>query len=323
MLPAAARDFYAFQQRVNFTTRNEIKRIWLRIGDDFDAGWRRHGPAILALVVEAQRVVAEESTRYVPRVLEQVGIPDDPTGEFRPESLVGRASDGRSLDSLAYGAVTEAKAGVTSGLSVDESLLRGQSWLDLMAAMQIADVARQAVSVQNTAQRQVSNYIRVLNPPSCQRCAILAGRVYKWSTGFQRHPRCDCAMMPARNAEWAKSEGFITSPREAYEQGHIKDLTKAQIQAIEDGADITRVVNAYRGVSTTATRSRTVVKSTHSTPAPVPAGQPDLLAFFDPETRFRNTKVPQNYPTPEGIYLEAAGDRAKALELLRQFGYIL
>lgn len=323
MLPTAAREFYAFQQRVNFTTRNELKRVWSRMGDDFDASWRRLSPSALAVLVEAQRVVAEEAARYVPQVLEQVDIPNEPLGEFRPESLAGRASDGRPLDSLAYGAVTQTKTAAGSGATTPQALAQGGSWLDLMAALQVADAARQAIGVQVATQRQVSNYVRVLNPPSCQRCAILAGRVYKWSFGFQRHPRCDCQMMPAANAEWAKAEGFVTSPRDAYEQGQIKDLTKAQRQAIDDGANIGQVVNAYKGVSTTSTRTR-VINRRGGMPQPVGVlpGQPDLLAFIDPRTRFRSTQVAQSSLTPEGIYALYPNDRAAAIRALREFGYI-
>ena len=319
MLPQAAREFYALQQRVNFTARAELRRIWRRMGEDFDASWRRHGPVALAVLVEAQRVVSDEAARYVPRVMEATDQPFEPVGEFRPESLVGRASDGRPLKTLTYGAVTEAKTAVFDGATASQALNRGADWLDLMAALQIADVARQAVGVQVASQRVESNYVRVLNPPSCQRCAILAGRVYRWSTGFQRHPRCDCVMMPARNTEWARSEGFITSPREAYEQGHIKDLTKAQKQAIDDGADIGRVVNAYKGVSTTSKTTRTIVK--RAPKGEVTPGTPDLLAFIPDDVRRRSSRVSQAYPTPEGIYAQASS-REEAVALLNKYGYI-
>src|SRR5690348_18342012 len=46
----------------------------------------------------------------------------------------------------------------------------------------------------------------LLNPPSCQRCAILAGRWYRWSQGFLRHPRCDCVNLPAERQAWAEAE---------------------------------------------------------------------------------------------------------------------
>lgn len=315
MLPAAATEFYAKQQRVNQTAVNEIRRAWRRMGDDFDAGWSRVGPVALAALMEAQRQMTEAAADYVPKVLRQTGIPDQPEGEFRPESLVGIASDGRRLDTLAYGAVTEAKTAVSKGADAPQALAQGVNWLDLMAKLQIADAARQAVGVMTASRKNLSGTVRVLNPPSCQRCAILAGRWYRWSSGFLRHPHCDCVNLPTRDAKWAEAEGFITDPMEAYRQGHIRDLTEAQKFAIDNGADIGQVVNATRGMSTTATRRRAPRsgRTTTATPVVTP-GAPDLLAGL---ARSR----PEGILTPEGIYREARS-RDEAIAMLRDLGYI-
>ena len=95
MLPQAATDFYARQQRVNATAANEVKRAWRRMGDDFDASWRRVAPAVLATLVEAQTRNVLAARDYVPRVLDETGIPDRPEGDFQPGSLVGRACRNR------------------------------------------------------------------------------------------------------------------------------------------------------------------------------------------------------------------------------------
>lgn len=320
-LPAPALEFYGFQQRVNAATRAEVARLWRRMGDDFDGSWRRLGAPILAQLVEAQSQVATEATNYVPAAVAAVGLADRPSGDFVPSSLVGMASDGRALDTLAYGSVTAAKQAIAGGASAQDALETGGRFLDLMTALQVADTARVAVGSMFTARKSVAGHVRVLNPPSCPRCAILAGRFYRWSTGFQRHPRCDCGMAAVPSEAYAHAEGFIQSPMDAYRKGEIHGLTEAQVKALDDGADISKVVNAYRGVSTTATRSRTVVKSTRDAHV-VKLGSPDLLAFIPKEVRLKNTKVAQNYPTPEGIYLEAEGDRDKAISLLKEFGYL-
>lgn len=320
MLPTAATEFYARQQRVNRQAVLEVRRVWARMGDDFDASWRRHGPAILAVLVEAQRVMAEAALDYVPQVLAQVDIPDEPTSELRPGSLVGVASDGRPLDTLAYQAVVNTKAAIGEGASSPEALASGGSWLELMAKLQIADAARQAVGVMTAGRKNLSGTVRVLNPPSCQRCAVLAGRWYRWSTGFDRHPKCDCVNLPSKSKAWAKAEGFMTDPMDAYRAGEIKDLTDAQIKALSEGADINRVVNAYRGMSTTATRRP--VKKASGRPLPLPTvqpGVPDLLAGI----RFNRPTQPNlGFLTPEGIYQQARGDRDEAIRLLRHWGYL-
>ncbi|MBK6887020.1 MAG: hypothetical protein IPH03_11745 [Tetrasphaera sp.] len=46
-------------------------------------------------------------------------------------------------------------------------------------------------------QTDMAGYIRVLSPPSCDRCSVLGGKWFKWNTGFARHPGCDCKHVPA------------------------------------------------------------------------------------------------------------------------------
>lgn len=323
MLPTASTDFYALQQRVNFTAANEVGRLWRRMGDDFDASWRRYGPAVLQVLTEAQSQVALAALDYVPAVLAETDIPDRPTSDVRPNAFVGVASDGRSLESLAYQSVVTAKTAIGEGVSTGAALDQGGNFLDLMTKLQVADAARQAVGVMTASRKNLGGTVRVLNPPSCQRCAILAGRFYRWSKGFDRHPRCDCVNLPSKSQGWAQSEGFITDPMDAYRAGQIKDLTGAQIKAISEGADIGRVVNAYRGMSTTATETAKSIRlraklAASGTRAPIPAGQPDLLGFLPP----RPVRESLVIPTPEGIYQQAAGDRDKAIALLREWGYL-
>lgn len=325
MLPTAATEFYALQQRVNRTAANEVRRLWARMGDDFDASWRRYGPAVLAVVMEAQQVVTEAAVRYVPNVLTETDVPDRPDADLRPDALVGVASDGRRLDTLAYGAVTEAKVAIGAGASTMQALDRGAGFLELMTMLQVADAARQAVGVMTASRKNLGGTVRVLNPPSCQRCAILAGRFYRWSQGFDRHPRCDCVNQPVPSREYAEAEGFITDPMDAYRRGEIKDITEAQAFAIDNGADISQVVNATRGISTTSTETaksiRLRLKLQNATARPaIPAGQPDLLAFMG--TLRRPSPEALIIPTPEGIYREAKGDRDKAIALLREWDYL-
>lgn len=332
MLPRAATEFYALQQRVNTTAANEVRRLWRRMGDDFDASWRRLGPSMLAVLVEAQAQVARAAIDYVPRVLDETDLPDRPQGSFRAGSLVGMASDGRSLESLTYGGVIQAKTAVGEGASAGAALADGAAWMDLMVKLQVADAARQAVSVMTASRKDLGGTVRVLNPPSCQRCAILAGRFYRWSMGFQRHPKCDCVNLPSRSAGWARAEGFITDPMDAYREGHIKDLTAAQRFAIDNGADISKVVNATRGMSTTATNRSLSARKIHLAEkktkfeaaaevrrqASIATGSPDLVASLGNLRRATGGRI----LTPEGIYREANGDRDKAIRLLREWGYL-
>lgn len=320
MLPTAASDFYARQQRVSITARNEVRRLWLRMGDDFDASWRRIRPAVVNVVDEGKLVMAERADAYVPRLLEQADIPDRPEGDLVPASLTGMASDGRRLDTLADQAVTTAKVAVAAGASTGRALDVGQQLLEIVAQMQVADAARQAVGVLTASRKNIGGYVRVLNAPSCPRCAILAGKFFRWNTGFDRHPRCDCTHSPVPSREYAEAEGFIQSPMDAYRKGEIRGLTEAQVKAIEDGADLTGVVNAYKDVSSISPHTR-VINRRGAIPqeAGVQPGQPDLLNFLNPQTRFRSTQVRL---TPEGVYQAAGNDRDAAIRMLREYGYI-
>lgn len=320
MLPTAASDFYAVQQDVSLTVRNEVRRIWRRMGDDFDGSWRRIAPQVLATIAEGQAQMALRAVDYNHDVLGQLDIPDRPEGELIPDSLVGVASDGRRLDTLAAQSVVTAKVAITRGGSTEQALAAGSEWIQFMAQLQVADAARVAVGIGTASRRNVAGNIRVLNPPVCQRCAILGGRFYRWSKGFDRHPRDDCTMMPVASEAQAIGDGVLFDPEAAYRAGQIKDITEAQEKAIADGADLQDVVNAYRGMSTTAT-SRTIGQSIPSVaPIGVQPGMPDLLGFLPPE--IRNAPVNLTRLTPEGIYQRAGSDRAEAIRLLRSNGYI-
>lgn len=321
MQPQAAREFYATQQRVTTVTAAEVQRLWLRqMGDDFDASWTRIRGPVLDVLLEAQRQMSLAALAYVPKVLDQADLRDRPRGDLLPDSLVGMASDGRPLETLADQAVTSAKVAISGGASTRGALTSGGDWLHLMAQLQVADVARVAVGIGVTSRTDLGGHVRCLNPPVCQRCAVLGGRVYRWSQGFDRHPRDDCTMVPVRDARWAEAEGFVLDPQQALREGFIKDLTEAQTKAIAEGAELTDVVNAYRGMSTTATERglstrylRDLAKN-----APTPA-QPDLLGFLPASIRNRTY---QARLTPEGIYRIAGNDRLEAIRLLRREGYI-
>lgn len=174
----------------------------------------------------------------------------------------------------------------------------------------IQDVGRAAVQVAMQAEPGVTGYVRMLNPPSCSRCVLLAGRTYRSATAFRRHPRCDCRHIP--KAE--DSGDWTTSP-----QGYFGSLTtdeqnetfgRENAEAIRLGADISQVVNAEQGVTTVGGIRGQVVTSRSLAGA--------ALDLERGQTAFR--------PLPDEIFqaAERAGwDRAEMLRQLRRFGYII
>ena len=159
-----------------------------------------------------------------------------------------------------------------------------QAEFDRLVESLVQDAARAAESVAATVRPDVW-HVRYVSLPCCARCAILAGRAYRWSDGFERHPNCDCSMIPTTDP----SE-FVQDPDELVRAGHVRGLSKADMQALGDGADLGQVVN-------------------------VRLRKAGLLEAGHALTR-------GGRPTPAGIYRLANGDRDKALSLLKQHGYI-
>lgn len=148
----------------------------------------------------------------------------------------------------------------------------------------VQDAGRAAEQVAVTVRRNIG-YVRYLSPPSCSRCAILAGRVYRYSEGFLRHPGCDCIHVPTTVANPA----FVHDPVYLARQGLVTGLSKADRRALDDGADMARVVN---------------VKSRRA-------------GLSGPD----GALIRAGRPTPAGIYA-AATSREDAIERLIAAGYI-
>lgn len=255
-----------------------------------------------------QLVAARDAVSSVPLMLDEQGIGTSAVGDVAPASLAGVASDGRPLGTLFEQAST--------------------SWaFDLMVATQLQDVARAAASVRIAATPDASGYIRMLNPPSCSRCTVLAGRFYRWNKGFDRHPRCDCRHVPTSDAQMAREMGLIDNPNEYFHQLPTAEqdriFTKAGAQAIRDGADISQVVNARRGMTTAArgTSGRRML-------VPERVGGRDVFVTREGTTkrgqasRARTGRNMSARLMPESIY-EIAEDRADAIRMLKLHGYLI
>lgn len=303
---------------------------------------RRSTPAQLVQIIAAlQMVAARDALAAIPLMLEEQNIDADAAAEVVPESVVGTASDGRPLDTL-----------------FQQASNRGA--LDLMVVTQIQDAARAAAGLGVTVRPQVQGYARMLNPPSCSRCAILAGKWFKWNDGFQRHPRCDCRHIPAQERTWHDTtvnpdDYFHSLPTAGDLDARYPDLTvnarreaglysqedifgKAGAQAVRDGADLTQVVNARRGMDTaqvfgrelTFTREGTTRRGLAFNALSERGGsvrRAEELAVRQtrngPELR-RITRERARAPRvmPESIY-QIAKDRADAIRLLKLNGFIL
>lgn len=126
---------------------------------------------------------------------------------------------------------------------------------------------------------------------------------------------CDCVMIPVQNWEAAHDEGYASSFMEAFDAGNVRGLSEADAQAIRDGADPARIVNATRGTGV---------------PGITNAYATDLFGRRVKATRDATTKRSawrRANPTrlvrlrPESIY-KYADSREDAIRLLRLYGYL-
>lgn len=193
---------------------------------------------------------------------EQV-IPDEAAGAVVPAAFITGAAIAQMLDEISTDAA-----------------------FDRLIATLVQDAGRTAMSVAGAVRPAVTGHVRYLNLPSCSRCVILAGRVYRYSDGFQRHPLCDCQMVLTTEEAGAD---LVSDPMEALERGLVRGLSQDDIAALELGADLGQVVNVRRKKAGLTTGSSVMSRGGRLTPA--------------------------------GIF-RLASDRAEVIALLRRFGYI-
>lgn len=199
---------------------------------------------------------------------------------------VPRMLDEQGLDAPAEGGVVTARllTGAAAAGMVEQAATSYA--LDRLVQTLVTDASRTAATVEMLRRPAVTGHVRVLNPPSCSRCAVLAGRVYRWSTGFQRHPGCDCLMTPTT---LQAGSDHTTDPMQAFERGEVRGLSKTDAEAIQAGADMGQVVNVRRKKAGLTQGSSVIERSGRLTPAGI-------------------TRV--------------ASDKTEALALLRRYGYI-
>ncbi|MFI1678833.1 hypothetical protein [Streptomyces sp. NPDC020607] len=280
------------------------------------------GGAILDAVVAGQLTAAEGAQAFVGLAMAERGAAARAAAEIEPRALAGVASDGRPLTTLLYVPAITTYTTLVAGADPRTALLAGMNQMARMVSTQIADTSRAATSVAMTAHRRCIAYVRVVKLPACGRCIILAGRQYSYSTGFQRHPKCDCGMDPIDIERW----GDVPSPEDLVAQmtpqEQRKRLGAAAVDALAKGADLAQVVNARRGMQTMTVHGRTVRATTEGSTVRGIAGKrlsKDAGADKVRGQRYRRSNTPRLMP--EEI-LRLADDREHQLRLLKKHGYI-
>lgn len=273
------------------------------------------GARIYTLLSASQESTASESAQFVAESLRVQGYPT-PEPPVNPAAFAGIASDGRDLESLLVGAPAQALQRLRRGDSPAVAAKVGADFIRRVVPTQIADAGRAADQVAIVAaipeprrrRRPVRvGWARMLNPPSCSRCIVLAGRVYRWNDGFLRHECCDCSHIPV--AEDVAGD-VVTDPDEYFaslsksEQDEV--FGKANAKAIRAGASLSQVVNA-----TTRGGVRTAQ-----------GGYVYTLEGTSRRGLYGKRAGGVLRPTPSQIYRDANGDQDEAVRLLKRFKYL-
>lgn len=326
-LPQSAREYALVQRREAQAAVAATLRLWRRMGPDFDVSYSRIETQLLAVVSTAQTRISVGAQTYVPDVLDETGQVRAATAaaSVRADALVGLAGDGRPVDSLLFGAVTHAKESVSAGATVTQALRSASGWMSMTVGTLLSDTGRQSESLA-IGVRPVGGYVRMLNPPSCSRCVVLAGKWFRKNTGFQRHPRCDCRHIPASESV---GSDLTVNPAEYFDQLSSADqdriFTKAGAEAIRNGADINQVVNARRGMKTAQ------VNTLRGWTPQGRLARNQFGTYTTTEGITRRGSANRVLRTPAGVYrprlmpesiAEIAKDRDDYLRLLRANGYL-
>lgn len=337
---AVARKQYVQRQLLARRAVLAVRKTWSNLDPNaIRATWHAAvGPAVFTITTGAQLKAASAADSNVSATLAAQGITATTDGTVVAGALAGIASDGRDLASLLELSNYVALHAIRQGTSVENALTMGRKWLEQIVGTQVVDAGRVADGVAIAARPKVREYVRMLNPPSCARCIALAGKTYRWNAGFERHPRCDCRHIPV---DEATADDIRLDPKAYFdslskaEQDRV--FTNAGAQAIRDGADISQVVNARRGMNVaghTETTKRIIngeeftVNVHHRTLATREVF--GRQAFTTTEGMTRHGAAGQRLGEssngvrlmPEQIYRDANGNREEAIRLLHRFGYI-
>lgn len=342
---AHARERASLAERI----RREFALAWAAVDPArISESWSARVATLLSLLTGAQRFAAATADQYLIDVLDEQGLDPAAEGTLNAAALAGIASDGRDLASLIAQPGIIAKVALARGDTLDRAMAAGGATAELIAHTQVADAGRIADQVALTARPDVPGYVRMLVGKSCSRCIILAGKWYRYNSGFRRHPKCDCIHIPAREDD---SDDLRVRPDKTFaamsaaEQDRV--FTKSGAEAIRLGADMDQVVNARRGArGLTPAGARITAEEAWILRGGRDRGRLERVDVFGRQVfvtnegrtvrglagkrlskrgtervgRYRSAKAVRLMP--ESIF-ELAEDREDAIRLLKYHGYIL
>lgn len=334
------------RERLTAATVAAALREWRRFDvRDLDMSWDLRAEEMVAAVAAAQTVAAAQANTYMRTVAKASG--GTVQEQVAPAAFSGVTLDGRELGPAMFGAVTHTKDIIGTGRSVSDAFTVGASFLSAVVSSAIQDMGRQADLTAGVGARR-TYYVRVISPGACSRCAILAGKGSS-KVAYLRHPSCKCGALPVDRVP----EGLFATPLDYFdslpadEQERV--FTKAGAEAIRQGADPIKVVNARRGaygigysghygtfISDSGMRRMQkvtigvrpdgsplqVYKTTEGTTARGSFGRREIREFENAQKQGRYRRTTTIRLMPEQIAVMANGDPDRWAQLLRRYGYL-
>jgi len=331
---SVAATYYRQQAAIAKRTARAIQSWWREVDiAAIGASWAAIQPNAVQVVTAGQVLAAASASAYVLAQGAAQGFDAGMVGTTDPAAFAGTTASGITLEAAMGSVIASTGQAITAGAPPSESLLSAGMRMVNLALSEVQQAGSNATHASITMATNVTGYVRMLQTPSCPRCVILAGRVYRWSDGFQRHPRCDCVHVPY--AEAAGVEDVRTNPQgyfdslSAQEQDRI--FGQANAQAIRDGADMNQVVNISRkkgslysfdlenGTRLQATNEGTTIRQGRAGRTMAIPGRTGDGALRGPGYLER---AGQARLTPRSIYQLAGDDRELAQALLSRYGYV-
>lgn len=242
----------AHYRRSALTTRQvvaAILAIWRATGP---SGFRDELRRVAGIVAAGQLVRAVQAAAYLAALTDEFGMAA-PQATLQPRAIAGVSADGRALEAVLGFAAVRAWTMLDAGADYATANTSGAASLTRIVANETTQAGINAESVGMVGQPEMVGYVRLLNTPSCGRCAILAGKWFKWNDGFDRHPGCDCVHVPAADQADAMSgkppwsANLVNDPKAYFDSLSTAEQNryfgKAEATAIRDGADMNKTVN--------------------------------------------------------------------------------
>jgi hypothetical protein len=289
--------------------------------DNLDASFASFLASAVPITAAAQLGAARLGVAYVTETVRAAGETTEPA-PLDLHAFAGHTADGAPLASVyTVAGLIDAKQRIAAGDTPAAALAQSFVRVARLAQTEVADAGRGATQASMSLDPHVTGYVREARGNGCSRCVILAGKEYRWSDGFDRHPRCHCVHVPVVHGSAPKRQ----DPQKLFDRlsrtEQDRTFTPAGAKAIRAGADIGSVVNIGERAGLTvaggrATLQGTTIRSLSGRRLAEVGGTQRKAG-----SRYRSARAPRL--TPQGLLEFYGHDRDRYIAALWRNGYII